>query len=85
MFQERTKKILCTKNKNKNFKLIFLETTFFNLVYIKSRVLYNRLTLNLVWAFSIYPSIVPTLGIAKLSLLLFEKKNKKFEKNRTNN
>ena len=79
MFQELTKKILCKKNKNKNFKRVFLET-FFNLVDIKSRILFNRLTSNSVWAFSIYPSIVRTSSLAKLSLLLFKKKIKNFEK-----
>ena len=36
------------------FSHVCLETIFFNLVDIKSRVLFNRLTSNFVWAFRIW-------------------------------
>ena len=74
IFKKITNKILC-KKKNKNLKRVFLENIFFNVVDIKSRVLFKRLTSNLIWAFGIYLSIVSTAGIAKLLLLLFLKKN----------
>ena len=54
-FKNLRKKILCKIYKNKNVKRVFLATTFFILVDIKSRVLFNRLALNLVWVFSIIP------------------------------
>ena len=84
MFQELFTQKNFVQKKNKYSKRAFLESNFFNLVDIKSRVLFNQLTSNSVLVFSIYPSIVPTSGIAKL-LLLLGKKNRNIEKNRTKN
>ena len=43
---------------SKNFKRVFLETTFFKLACMISEVLLNRLIWNFVWTFSIHPSVV---------------------------
>ena len=45
MFQELTTKKSWVKKK---FKCVLFVTTFFNLVDVKSQILYNQLTSNLV-------------------------------------